>query len=70
MVNESDVDLSDYLNTMNTPGMDDSPDMKVNPVMLYVVERRKKEEKLKAALPKKSSYYLTEILEYGILFPN
>jgi len=48
MVNESDVDLVEFLNTQMTPGLDDSPDMKVNPVLMYVVERMKKEEKLKA----------------------
>jgi len=47
-VNESKVDLDEFLNTMMTPGMDDSPDMKINPVMYYCVERAKREEKLRA----------------------
>ena len=46
--NESDVNLEEYLNAMFTPGVDDSTEMKVNPVLVYVVEREKKEEKAKA----------------------
>ena len=47
-VNESDVDLLEFLNDANTPGLDDSPDMKVNPVLMYVIEREKKLEKARA----------------------
>ena len=45
--NESDVNLGQYLNTMFTPGIDDSLDMKVNPVLMYMMEKEKKEEKLR-----------------------
>ena len=44
--NESGVSLNGFLNTMFTPGIDDSVDMKVNPVLMYVIEKEKKERKL------------------------
>ena len=40
--NESGINLSGFLNTMFTPGIDDSLDMKVNPVLMYVIEKEKK----------------------------
>ena len=47
-VNESDIDLLEFLNAASTPGMDDHEDLKVNPVLLYVIEREKKLEKARA----------------------
>ena len=48
--NESGVNMLHFLNTTMVPGMDDSPDMKVNPVLMYVIERKKREEKLRAEM--------------------
>uniref|UniRef100_A0A7S3ABI1 Uncharacterized protein n=1 Tax=Haptolina ericina TaxID=156174 RepID=A0A7S3ABI1_9EUKA len=45
--NESGVNLAGFLNTMFTPGIDDSTDMKVNPVLMYVIEKDKRERKLR-----------------------
>lgn len=47
-LNESGLNLLKFLNTQMTPGLDDSPDMKVNPVLMYCIERMKKEEKQRA----------------------
>jgi len=46
-INESDVNLEEFLNKMYTPGIDDSIEMTVNPVLVYVTGREKKEEKLR-----------------------
>ena len=48
--NESGVNLAGFLNTMFTPGIDDSSDMKVNPVLMYVIEKEKRERKLREQL--------------------
>ena len=48
--NESGVNMLHFLNTQMVPGMDDSPDMKVNPVLMYVIDKKKREEKLQAEL--------------------
>ena len=45
--NESGVNMLHFLNATMVPGMDDSPEMKVNPVLMYVIERKKREEKLR-----------------------
>ena len=45
-VNKSGVNLEEYLNTQFTPGIDDHDDMLVNPVIMYIMEREKREEKL------------------------
>ena len=47
--NESGVNLAGFLNTMYTPGIDDSTEMKVNPVLMYVIEKEKRERKLREA---------------------
>ena len=46
-LNESGVNLEEYLNTQFTPGIDDHDDMLVNPVIMYIMEREKREEKLR-----------------------
>ena len=46
-MNESNVNLEEYLNQQFTPGIDDHDDMLVNPVLVYVIEREKKEEKIR-----------------------